>query len=81
MSNSKRIWSVGRKGTSYFLNEAHSKLTLTRVLFPLNKHTKVAVNQEIGRTLRGMSKKKALNYCKELMQTRKKISMGDREAV
>lgn len=81
-SQSKRVFSVGVCGVSYFLNQSKSgqlkRYTLCKVNLSEKIHWKVAVNKEILLKLQHMSRKRALSYCQHLMSCRKQISMGDR---
>lgn len=82
MSQSQRMFSVGVKGVSYFLNMSSSgglhRYTLCRVTLPEKVYWKVAVNKSILVELQAMNKKRALSYCRNLMGIRKQISMGKR---
>ena len=82
MNKSQRVFSVGVRGVSYFLNKTKSRgthrYTLCKVTLPEKVYWKVAVNKNILLKLQGMNKKRALSYCRHLIETRKQISMGDR---
>ena len=82
MGKSKRLFSVGVCGLSYFLNMSPSgglnRYTLCKVNLPGKVYWKVAVNKSILLELQSMKRRKALMYCHHLMKTRKQISMGDR---
>jgi len=81
---SKRVFSVGVLGLSYFLNRSNREGTtiyryyLCKVRFPAKKMKKVRVTKDDLDELRKLSRNRALKRCKELMREREQIPFVNR---